>query len=114
MRDNLMKDKLLIFMCSLVLTLAATGSALAATESATGLVLAGYEPPDDKRNCPAKNRGQCKKVDGKFSKWPNECVKITCGQCKNGKKYCKKTRWTYDKDRKTCASSEYRFTKRCY
>jgi hypothetical protein len=50
----------------LVLTLAATGSALAATESATGLVLAGYEPPKDSSKCPAQSPGQCKQVGGKF------------------------------------------------
>jgi len=90
-----MKDKVMIFMCSLVLTLAATESVLAATESATGLVLAqgggggggppgggggppggggggggppgggGGGPPHDDR-CPGKSPRDCYRAGGEW------------------------------------------------
>jgi hypothetical protein len=120
-RDNLMKDKLLIFMCSLVLTLAATGSALAATE--TGLVLAATESfdsmyrgddKDDKEDkedkedkddpkCPAQNQKRCDRVDGYFSKngSTKTCVKKEHKKCPYGKGYSvTQTTWTKMKGEK--------------
>jgi hypothetical protein len=109
-----MKDKLLIFMCSLVLTLAATGSALAATESATGLVLAASgsfdsmdrgDDNDDKDDpkCPAQNQKRCDRVDGYFSKngSTKTCVKKEHKKCRYGNGYSvTQTTWTKMKGEK--------------
>jgi hypothetical protein len=117
-----MKDKLLIFICSLVLTLAATGSALAATESATGLVLAatGFDPmsrddDDDKDpKCPAQNERRCDRVGGDFSKDRNKktCKVDEKKKCYGGEGYSHtRTVWTKSKGNK-CVKKVY-YVKKC-
>lgn len=98
-----MKDKLFIFMCSLVLTLAATGSALAAGSNSGDQYC--DKPPDqcdnDKNPCPATSPKKCSDAGGYYSHsgTTKVCVipKHKKAYCSDGYKGYMKSTTTYTK-----------------